>query len=141
MTEGGRTAVVLIELRDLYRVIEALGESAGEMIGGEVTERVRDVLGAGAPVARAGSAQYVTVAAAAEDAAARDLAVGIREALRGELEIPGGGATFGVAVSVVTVPEDVTAATSDDRMIQRARAGLRAARRSSDGVFLVSEDA
>lgn len=141
MTEGGRTAVFLIELRDLYRVIEALGESAGEMIGGEVTERVRDVLGAGAPVARAGSAQYVTVAAAAEDAAARDLAVGIREALRGELEIPGGGATFGVAVSVVTVPEDVTAATSDDRMIQRARAGLRAARRSSDGVFLVSEDA
>lgn len=134
-----RASVYLIELRDLYRVVEVLGDTAGAMIGGEVTERVRDVLGPDAAVGRAGSAQYVTVAPAGDDEEARQLGVRIREALRGELEIPGGGVTFSVAVSVVTVPVGVSVATSDSGMNQRARAGLRAARGSSDGLFLASD--
>jgi diguanylate cyclase (GGDEF)-like protein len=131
LNQGGRSAVMLIDLDRFKAVNDTLGHKAGDELLVTVARRLEGVLGASGHAARLGGDEFAVVVPNAKGDLA-PLADQIISELSRPYEVGGGAATIGATVSLAFGPAD---GDTVDALTQNADIALYRAKEAGRGRF------
>lgn len=132
--EGGRLAVLFLDLDNFKGVNDRLGHNAGDGLLRAVAQRLRGRLKANEMLARLGGDEFVVlVEEVVGDTEVAATAQGLIDTLRLPFPLPGGGNwTVGVSIGVALCPDDGMTA---DELLHAADRALYAAKSAGRGTW------
>lgn len=135
--EGGRAAVLLIEVERFTALRDSLGHRVTEQIIATVADRLRARFGASAEVARIAESDFVIVDPSLADmSAATGKATSIVEALRAPMTLSGDEATISVVVGGMIIDGSMSA----DAALRNVSAGLHESRADGAPIVVVDDE-
>ena len=130
--KGGRAGFLLLDLDRFKLVNDTLGHPAGDRVLKIVAHRLAHSVRPGDLVARLGGDEFaVLLPAARPGSTAREVAVRLRAALAGPIQIEGMAVQIEASVGIAFYPED---APGPDLLIQRADVAMYLAKERRTGV-------
>ena len=130
--KGGRAGFLLLDLDRFKLVNDTLGHPAGDRVLKIVAHRLAHSVRPGDLVARLGGDEFaVLLPAARPGSTAREVAVRLRAALAGPIQIEGMAVQIGASVGIAFYPDD---APGPDLLIQRADVAMYLAKECRTGV-------
>ena len=137
--EGGRVALLYLDLDGFKAVNDRLGDAAGDQLLCEIAGRLTACAREADTVARLGGDEFVVLQVGGDqpEGAVR-LARAILKAVRRPVTVEGGAATVGISIGIALAPDH---ATDQRGLAGRADAALYAAKSSGRGAYKIFDPA
>ncbi|WP_051515567.1 putative bifunctional diguanylate cyclase/phosphodiesterase [Candidatus Blastococcus massiliensis] len=137
LSEGERTAVLVIDLDRFKEINDSLGHAVGDALLAQVGPRLRGQLRTGDVLARLGGDEFVVLADDLDADGAQLLADRLRAQLQRPFAFSGMGLSVDASVGVAVGPEDSASAAE---LLQLADLAMYSAKSTRSGVATYDED-
>jgi diguanylate cyclase (GGDEF)-like protein len=131
--DGGRLAVLQIDLNRFKAINDTLGHAAGDAVLAAVASRMREVIRASDTVARFGGDEFAVLLPGAEEAGALRVANQIRAMVSPPINLEGRFVTVGASIGIALYPEQATHA---DMLLHNADVAMYVAKAAGGGAVV-----
>jgi diguanylate cyclase (GGDEF)-like protein len=136
--QGGRVAVLFVDLDNFKLINDSLGHSLGDSVVSAIAGRLRETVRAADTVARFGGDEFVVVSEDDDEASARQLGERLRQAVTAPLEMAGKTITVTASIGCASTADPGT--SPDSLMADADMAMYEAKRGGKDGVAVFTPE-